>query len=132
MAKPSLKRFDSINVIPLIDVMLVLLAITLVTASFVNKDALNIELPETEQTQSFQPSDPQTIIRIHIDAQNKIYLNEKLIALESFKNKILSFKSENEISLEVDKKANFGDFVAVIDLLKKQNLNNLTILTKSK
>ena len=37
-----MKKFDQINVIPMIDVMLVLLAIVLTTASFIAQDQTNL------------------------------------------------------------------------------------------
>ncbi len=40
-----MKRFDQINVIPFIDIMLVLLAIVLTTATFISQGRLDINVP---------------------------------------------------------------------------------------
>ena len=126
-----MKRFDTINVIPLIDVMLVLLAIVLTTASFIVKDNLNIQLPETQSTQAYIPPTDEVPITFHIDQQNQLYYNEVLQNLDSIKTTIMGFEEDQSIIIQVDKKAEFGQFVALIDLLKAQQLNNLTVLTKA-
>lgn len=46
--KKARKRFDEINVIPFIDIMLVLLVMVLTTATFVNQGIIPVELPEAK------------------------------------------------------------------------------------
>ena len=125
------KRFDSMNVIPLIDVMLVLLAIVLITASFIVKDSLNIQLPETENTQSYVPPEQKEIVNFHIDQSNQLFINEEPKSLAEVKSLLPTFTSDQPMTLQVDKKADFGTFVSLVDAFKGHNLNNLTILTKS-
>lgn len=127
-----MKRFDTINVIPLIDVMLVLLAIVLTTASFIVKDSLNIDLPETESTQSYVPPKDELPIKLHIDADNRLFYNEAPASLHAIQRAVATVAKEQSIIIQVDKSADFGQFVSLIDLLKAQQLNNLTILTKAK
>lgn len=127
-----MKRFDTINVIPLIDVMLVLLAIVLMTASFIVKDNLKIDLPETESTQSYIPTEDATPVYFHIDQHNQLYIDEQAQDMAFAQNFIKNLNKEQSIIIQVDKKAQFGTFVSVIDALKKQELDKLTILTKSK
>jgi len=127
-----MKRFDTINVIPLIDVMLVLLAIVLTTASFIAKDNLNIDLPETQSTQAYVPPKDDTPVNFHLDQQNQLYLNEAPQTLAGIRDFIQALNTDQTIIIQVDKKAEFGEFVKLIDLLKAQQLNNLTILTEAK
>lgn len=131
MPRSGLKRFDSMNVIPLIDVMLVLLAIVLMTASFIVKDTLNIDLPETSNTQSYVPDNNQTPIFLYINQNNQYYVDEEIQTLDAINTLFTSLESNQAITLQVDKQADFGTFVSLVDALKGQNLNNLTILTKS-
>ena len=128
----EMPRFDTINVIPLIDVILVLLAIVLTTASFIVKDNLKIELPETASTQNYIPPADQTPIRFDIDKDNQLYLEEQPQTLQFAEQFLKTLAKEQTIIIQVDKKAEFGAFVSLIDTLKAQQLNNLTILTQSK
>ncbi len=112
-----MKRFDQINVIPMIDVMLVLLAIVLTSASFIVQDKLGIDLPETQETHSYQP--PETIdIRLAIDADNQFYLNDNAITLAELENALLSANPDKPIEIRVDRATDFGYFTQLIDLLK--------------
>lgn len=132
MSFREMPRFDAINVIPLIDVILVLLAIVLTTASFIVKDNLKIELPETASTQSYVPPADQTPIRFDIDKDNQLYVDEQLQTLQFAEQFLKTLTKEQTIIIQVDKKAEFGVFVGLIDALKAQQLNNLTILTQAK
>ena len=43
-----MKKFDQINVIPFIDIMLVLLAIVLMTATFIAQGKIDVNLPTSK------------------------------------------------------------------------------------
>uniref|UniRef100_Q31F58 Biopolymer transport ExbD protein n=1 Tax=Hydrogenovibrio crunogenus (strain DSM 25203 / XCL-2) TaxID=317025 RepID=Q31F58_HYDCU len=124
-----MKRFDQINVIPMIDVMLVLLAIVLTSASFIVQDKLNIELPETKQTSTYKPAEEVTL-RIAINADNQLFLNDQTTTLETLNLALETVNPDDAIEIRVDQKAEFGHFTSLIDLLKKYHLSNLSILTR--
>lgn len=104
----------------------------LTTASFIVKDNLKIELPQTTSTQSYVPSEDQTPIHFDIDKDNQLYLDEQLQTLQFTEQFLTTLTKEQTIIIQVDKKAEFGTFVGLIDALKAHQLNNLTILTQSK
>jgi len=121
-----MKRFDQINMIPFIDIMLVLLAIVLTTASFVSQGLIPVNLPTAEQVS--EPSEDEEPLEIAINAQNEFFLGEEKITLEQMAEKLkVQAKPETLIVLRIDKAAVFEHFVKLIDLLKAQELNNLSI-----
>lgn len=124
-----MKRFDQINVIPMIDVMLVLLAIVLTSASFIVQDKLNIELPETKQTSTYKPADDVTL-RIAINADNQLFLNDQITTLDALSLELQNVNPDDAIEIRVDQKSEFGHFTNLIDLMKKYHLSNLNILTR--
>lgn len=124
-----MKRVDSMNVIPLIDVMLVLLAIVLLTASFIVHDKLDIQLPKTEHTESMQ-QDNEKHQFLALDHEGKIYWDSQLIEKEQFKKKLAALNKEASLQLKVDQTVEFRHFVDMIDQIKHQQLDNLTILTE--
>ena len=124
-----MKRFDQINVIPMIDVMLVLLAIVLTSASFIVQDKLNIELPETQQTTAYKPTD-EVSLRIAINAENQLFLNDQITTFETLNLKLQNVNPDDAIEIRVDHKAEFGHFTKLVDQLKKHHLSNLNILTR--
>jgi len=122
-----MKRFETINVIPFIDIMLVMLAIVLTTASFIATGKIDIELPtSTHKTQSPEPAK----IELAIDRQQQIYYNGQLIKLTALEQKISQLKPSDSLELRVDEIVLFARFVAVVDILKRHNINKMSIITQ--
>jgi len=121
-----MKRFDQINMIPFIDIMLVLLAIVLTTASFVSQGLIPVNLPTAEQVS--EPSQDEDPLEIAINAQNEFFIGEEKVTLEQMAEKLkVQAQPETLIVLRIDKAAVFEHFVKLIDLLKAQELSNLSI-----
>ena len=123
-----MKRFDQINMIPFIDIMLVLLAIVLTTATFISQGVIDIDLPEAESSETMQVE--EKTLEIAINAENKVFLDGEASTQEILTVRLESLKKETPILLRVDKEVAFKHFVGVIDLLKKNKLEKLTIITK--
>ncbi|EIJ33580.1 TonB system transport protein ExbD [Thiothrix nivea] len=121
-----MKRFDQINMIPFIDIMLVLLAIVLTTATFVSQGLIEVNLPTAEQVS--EPPEDEEPLEIAIDAQNQLFLAGEQVTLEQLGDKLTTqAKPETLIVLRIDKAAVFEHFVKLIDLLKAKELSNLSI-----
>jgi len=126
-----MKRFDQINVIPFIDIMLVLLAIVLTTATFISQGLIEVNLPEAESAEQIQEQNKKNF-EIVINAENKIYLADKLIDAETLSIELQKVDKETPIVLRVDKQVVFENFVQVIDLLKVNQLEKFSIVTIEK
>jgi biopolymer transport protein ExbD len=121
------KPICTINVIPFIDIMLVLLAIVLTTATFIAQRKLEIDLPEASGKEA--PLGEERV-ELAIDRDERIYIDEQPVDLEGLGARLLGLSAATPIVLRVDSHVAFGRFVAVADLLKQQRLDHLTILTK--
>lgn len=122
-----MKRFDQINVIPFIDIMLVLLAIVLTTATFIAQEKISLELPEAENTNVQKDKDP---VKITIDKEEKYYFHETLIDFDKLKEKLATLDPDSPLVLSVDKSVRFERFIELIDILKTYNLTNLSIAAR--
>lgn len=123
-----MKRFDSINVIPFIDIMLVLLAIVLTTATFIAQGKLDIALPgaESQTTATDTPG-----IDLAIDRDATLYYNETPTELAQLRSKLETLDPATPVTLRVDRSVAFDRFVEVVDILKACRLESLSILTRS-
>ena len=101
---------EGLNVIPLIDIMLVLLAIVLSVSTFIAQGNIKIDLPNSESAEKKQDE------------------NDK-IAEENLKEKLNEIKNETLIELKSDKESKFDSFIKVIDILKEKNHENFAITT---
>ena len=123
-----MKRFDQINVIPFIDIMLVLLAIVLTTATFISQGLIEVKLPETTSATPLQEKDLKNL-EITINAENKIYLTNKRISLKDLSLALKTVDVNQPVLLRVDKNLMFQHFVKVIDLFKENHLEKFSIVT---
>ncbi|CAG0906772.1 unnamed protein product [Cyprideis torosa] len=122
----GLGRKVDINVIPFIDIMLVLLAIVLTTASFISQGVIDLDLPEA---QSAEAAGEQTGTMISVSADGSLFLDEAPLDKDALANQLAQMPKSTEFSLYVDKAVRFEHFITVIDLLKLNDLNQLTIRT---
>ena len=122
-----MRRFDQINVIPFIDIMLVLLAIVLTTASFIAQGKIPLDLPEAESAAPLQTGDA---LEIAVNREGLIHLDGELIHRHALDERLAAFSPDTAIVLRVDAAAEFRAFVAVVDRLKAHDLNRVTIVTR--
>jgi biopolymer transport protein ExbD len=122
-----MKRIDSINVIPFIDIMLVLLAIVLTTATFIVEGRLEIRLPESQAQDTQSAVEP---VELAIDREGWVFLGDELATLDRLGHHLAAISAETPIVLRVDQDARFAQFVTVVDLLKARGMDKLTILTR--
>jgi biopolymer transport protein ExbD len=115
------------NVVPFIDIVLVLLVIVLATATFVTNKTINVDLPSA----SSKKNEEKKSIHIAIDKEGKYFYNKEALSLELIKEKLMKLDpKEDLISLHMDKESAFQYFVALVDILKAQEFKNISILTK--
>jgi len=122
------KKFDQINVLPFIDIMLVLLVVVLVSASFVNKGRIPVDLPEAEGKEVLVQQKFEVIL---IKRDGTLYFNDKKIDFNRLKDQISRLNPKKDaILIKSDAKSEFRNFVKVIDLLKSRGFVKVSIETK--
>ena len=109
----KINKFDSINVIPFIDIMLVLLVIVLTTATFIVKGAIPLDLSTAKNTNKIKQ---EKQLNISIKKDGEIYIDAEQIQRE-------------KINISCDKDMKFDNFVFVLDTLKGQNFQDINIIT---
>ena len=120
-------KFDTINVVPFIDIMLVLLVIVLTTASFIQTGLIKLDLPEGSSTMK---EEPKKELKISIKENGEIFFDKNKIAKEEVESLLLKHNKKDPIHLYSDKNAKFDNFVFILDILKKHEYENLGIITK--
>ena len=118
---------EGLNVIPLIDIMLVLLAIVLSISTFIAQGNIKIDQPNSESAEKKQ--DENDKIAVLINKDNEFFIGEEKIAEENLKEKLNEIKNETLIELKSDKESKFDSFIKVIDILKEKNHENFAITT---
>lgn len=125
--KKSHKRFDSINVIPFIDIMLVLLVMVLTTATFIKQGVIPVELPKSK---SSNKEELKKEINIYVNAKGEIYFDKDRVDAKELEKKLSKIPKTQSVVLRSDKESRFQDFVTVMDILKRLKHEQLYIVTK--
>jgi biopolymer transport protein ExbD len=121
-----LKKFDSMNVIPFIDIMLVLLVIVLTFSTFIAQGKIELTLPKAS---SATKSDIK-FVEIIIDKDQVLHFNSKVIDMNDLQGELLNFPKESSISLKSDENVPFKLFIKVVDILKSLKFEKISIITE--
>ena len=120
--------FDSINVIPLVDVMLVLLTIVLTTSTFIAVGAIPVELPQAENSSSETLKKATTI---EINRQGDLYLNAEPSTLDHLRIALTQLQRSQPILTRADTHIALQLFVNVMDVVKGLGFKKVSLQTKS-
>jgi len=121
------ERFDKMNVVPFIDIVLVLLVIILATATFITNKSIKVDLPSASSKQS----EEKKSISIAVDKEGKYFYDKEELILDTIKEKLMKLDPKKDlISLRMDKSSEFRYFVDIIDILKAKGFENISIVTK--
>ena len=123
----KIPKNESLNIVPFIDIMLVLLAIVLSVSTFIAQGNIKIDLPQS--TNSKSQSDEKKV-EIIVNKENKIYLYNKEISIVSLRDSISQIDRKTLIELRSDKEAKFQTFIQIIDILKEKGHENFSIATE--
>ena len=121
-----MKKFDSINVIPFIDIMLVLLAIVLMTASFINQGKITVNATTSKTTTALRADDVKRLITVDRDSQ--IYLDNVKISADALAEEVKRWKDSEQVSLKIDAEAPFALFIKIGDMLRQQKISKVSVL----
>lgn len=126
---------SEINVVPYIDVMLVLLIVFMVTAPLLTK-GIKVELPKVDAPAIDNNEEP---VIIAVDKKGQYFLNlgkspEKPIVLEKLQDsvlKILRNKPNIPILIEGDEEVPYGKVVFLMASLQAAGTTNVGLITDS-
>lgn len=128
------KPVAEINVVPYIDVMLVLLVVFMVTAPLLTQ-GLNIQLPDEAGDPIDQELDP---IIVSVDQDSRYYLNVandptkpvELLEIQDMINKTLNNRPNAPVLIEGDSAVPYGSVVHLMAVLQQAGAPNLGLITE--
>ncbi len=118
-----------INIIPFVDVALVLLVIFMVTAPMLYR-GFDLTLPESKTDSTYKPENP---IVISIEAKNVVYFGEDEVDVDAFPARLREAKDNNpEVSvvLRVDKDIAYGRVISIMDIVRLSGIYRIGMATQ--
>ena len=118
-----------ISITSLVDVLFIILIFVLVSTTFLEQPALNIELPKAKTSGLHRVEE----LVISISNNNEIFLNEKIVQrnkLQKLLKEFLSKKGEDvPVILKADKKVDYGVVIEVMDIVRIVGIKKIVALT---
>ncbi len=125
------KEFSDINITPFTDVVLVLLLIFMIASPFLVTGALKIKLPEATTAETLNERN----IEIFMDSANKVYMNNKELSMADLLMQVQEQLQKNKtqsVVIKADKEVYHGNFIYLLDQLKKIGVTKFLIGTSKK
>lgn len=122
------KPFDTMNVIPFVDIMLVLLTIVLTTSSFIASGRIPVNLPQASKS---VPEANKAAI-IELSAAGGIYFNARETTLESLRVLLSPVPRQTSLIIRADRTISLQRFIDVADLLKQAGFTKVAVQTKDR
>lgn len=127
MARKNRREHLTPELTPLIDVVFLLLIFFMVSSIFKKEElALLLNLPKTEEGKTDAAQDKFVTIEL---SSETIAFQGKKIPFEDLKEKVTPLNKKSLINLRVDGGVKYERLVKVLDLLQKNKLENLSLIT---
>ncbi len=131
MSRKNRREFLTPELTPLIDVVFLLLIFFMVSSVFKKEEVgLLLNLPKAEQGKS-KDQKKQESVTIELSKAD-IAFDGKKLSLEDLKDKATAIDKKSLINLRVDGEVPYNRLVEILDLLQKNKLENLSLITIKK
>jgi biopolymer transport protein TolR len=127
LSKTTQSTLSEINMVPFIDVVLVLLIIFMITAPIL-QSGIEVDVPKTKTVKEI--NEPRLVITI--DKNQLIYLADVPVNINQLGTKVRAQlkKPQDSVFLRADESIPFGTFAKVIDALRQSGVSNISIVTE--
>lgn len=119
---------SEINMVPFIDVVLVLLIIFMITAPIL-QSGIEVDVPKTKTVKELT----EVRMVVTIDRAQLVYLNDKAVNIHDLGAKVVS-QSRNPktqaVYVRCDETVPFGTWATVVDALRQAGIVNVSVVTQ--
>lgn len=114
---------DQINVIPLVDVMLVLLVIVLTTATFISTGQIPVELAKAKHATAAL----EKPVVITLQPGGDVYINQQAVAMDALDAALEGYARETPIIVRADRATVLERFVKLVDTVKGTGFTQVSL-----
>lgn len=119
---------SEINMVPFIDVVLVLLIIFMITAPIL-QSGIDVDVPKTKTVKELT----ENRMVVTIDRSQRVYLNDKPVNIHEIGKQIASQVgdvSKQAVYVRCDETVPFGSWATVVDSLRQSGIQNISVVTQ--
>ncbi len=117
------REIDQINVIPLVDVMLVLLVIVLTTATFITTGQIPVDLPKAKEAGDHH----DVPVVITLTADGRMFMNDQPVTDEGLKVSLGPHPRDSRVVVRADRVTLLERFVQVVDEVRSLGFRQVSL-----
>lgn len=124
------EEMSEINMIPLIDVMLVLLILFIITAPLFTPHAFQIDIPEAETEATMEQPDT---IALAIDEQGQLFWGDDSITDDELRQRLSQAaqqKPQPPVHLRADKQTRYEQIAGIMEAVQQSGIEQLGFVTQ--
>ena len=127
VSKSTQTSLSEINMVPFIDVVLVLLIIFMITAPIL-QSGIELDVPKTHSVKEITE---QRLV-VSIDKAQRVYIGNDPVNVHELGAKVQARQKNKQdaVFLRCDEKVPFGIFASVVDTLRQSGISNISIVTE--
>ena len=128
LARQTGTSLSDINIVPFVDVVLVLLIIFMITAPIL-QSGIEVELPKTRTVKEIA----EGRLVITIDRAQRVYLGNEPVNIHEIGQKVhaqMQNPQSDAVFLRCDETVPFGSFATVVDELRQSGIQNISVVTE--
>ena len=127
LAKSTQTSLSEINMVPFVDVVLVLLIIFMITAPIL-QSGIEVDVPKTKTIKDIS----QDRLVVSIDKGQRVYLGNDPVNIHQLGARVHAQlkNTQQSVFLRCDEAVPFGVFASVVDALRISGINNISIVTE--
>lgn len=127
LSRNTQSTLADINMVPFIDVVLVLLIIFMITAPIL-QSGIEVDLPKT----TFAKEINERKLVVTVDKNNLVYIGDTPVNIHNLGNELKKQmkKPDQSVFLRADESISFGTFAKVIDTLRVSGISNISVVTE--
>ncbi len=122
---------SEINVVPMVDIMLVLLIIFMVITPMLSK-GVSVDLVKTRNPVTMQDADKEDAVLVAVTRDGRVYLDTTQMAPEMLTQKVqdlLTNRLDKTVYLKADARARYERVVEVVNNLRAAGVDNVGLIT---
>ncbi|MDR3672296.1 MAG: biopolymer transporter ExbD [Holophaga sp.] len=121
------QEFSQLNVVPLVDVMLVLLTIVLTTSTFIARGVIPLDLPRASRTHA----EARQKWTISLDRAGTAFVNGLPVSQLALARQLESLPRSTPVLIRSDRELRLQGFIDVLDLLKGMGFSQVSVQTET-
>ena len=134
LGKRPLPVNSSINVTPMVDVMLVLLIIFMVITPMLQK-GVSVDLAKTNNPVQMPDADKEDALLVAVQRDGAVFFGSEKISPDQLTNKIkdkLAARVDKRVFIRADARTKYGNVVEVVDNVRAAGVDQLGLLTEQR